>query len=93
MLTLLKSIRDDDEFEYLISAGIALNVQAITTPTFPLIGSSGKDHTVHSALNTSVEDENYHVKKAVVLSDDREIMIIARRKREFSPPNDLFGSK
>ena len=26
-----------DEFEYLISAGIALNVQAISTPVFPLI--------------------------------------------------------
>ena len=33
----------EDEFEYLISAGIALNVQAISTPTFPLIESSGKN--------------------------------------------------
>ncbi|MBQ0026244.1 MAG: ATP-binding protein [Lachnospiraceae bacterium] len=32
-----------DEFEYLISAGIALNVQAITNPVFPLIESSGKN--------------------------------------------------
>jgi uncharacterized protein len=32
-----------DEFEYLISAGIALNVQAISTPVFPLIESSGKN--------------------------------------------------
>lgn len=32
-----------DEFEYLISSGIALNVQAISTPTFPLIESSGKN--------------------------------------------------
>ena len=32
-----------DEFEYLISAGIALNVQAISNPTFPLIESSGKN--------------------------------------------------
>lgn len=32
-----------DEFEYLISAGIALNVQAIATPVFPLIESSGKN--------------------------------------------------
>lgn len=31
-----------DEFEYLISAGIALNVQAISNPVFPLIESSGK---------------------------------------------------
>ena len=32
-----------DEFEYLISAGIALNVQAISNPKFPLIESSGKN--------------------------------------------------
>ena len=32
-----------DEFDYLISAGITLNVQAISTPTFPLIESSGKN--------------------------------------------------
>ena len=32
-----------DEFEYLISAGIALNVQAISNPVFPLIESSGKN--------------------------------------------------
>ena len=32
-----------DEFEYLISAGVALNVQAISTPVFPLIESSGKN--------------------------------------------------
>lgn len=32
-----------DEFDYLISAGIALGVQAIATPVFPLIESSGKN--------------------------------------------------
>ena len=148
----------EDEFEYLISAGIALNVQAISTPTFPLIESSGKnllklylndvgiltailygnnirailedersinlgsvyesvvaseliahgfnlyyydnrskgevdylidnydslsavpievksgkDYTVHSALNNFVKNDDYHVKKAFVLSNAREI--------------------
>ncbi|MBR3586279.1 MAG: ATP-binding protein [Oscillospiraceae bacterium] len=148
----------EDEFEYLISAGIALNVQAISTPNFPLIESSGKnllklylndvgiltailygnnirailddeksinlgsvyesvvaselsahgyklfyydnrskgevdfliddydslsavpievksgkDYTIHSALNTFVKNEDYHVNKAVVLSNSREI--------------------
>ena len=147
-----------DEFEYLISAGIALNVQAISTPVFPLVESSGKnllklylndvgiltgilygsnirailgdersvnlgsvyetvvaseliahghklfyydnrtkgevdyliddydslsavpievksgkDYTVHSALNAFVANEDYHVKKALVLSNEREI--------------------
>lgn len=32
-----------DEFDYLINAGIALEVRAISTPVFPLIESSGKN--------------------------------------------------
>lgn len=148
----------EDEFEYLISAGIALNVQAISNPRFPLtesegknllklylndvgilsgilygnnirailddarsinLGSvyesvvaseliahghklfyydnrskgevdyliddyeslsavpievkSGKDYTVHSALNCFVNNEEYHIQKAFVLSNERVI--------------------
>lgn len=33
----------EDEFEYLISSGIALNVQAISKPSFPLIESTSKN--------------------------------------------------
>ena len=147
-----------DEFEYLISAGIALNVQAISNPRFPLaesqgknllklylndvgllsgilyghniqailedvrsinLGSvyetvvaseliahgytlfyydnrskgevdfliddyeglsvvpievkSGKDYMVHSALNTFVSQDEYHIQNAFVLSNQREI--------------------
>ena len=147
-----------DEFEYLISAGIALNVQAVSNPHFPLaetegknllklylndvgilsallygnnirailedvrsinLGSvyetvvaselaahgyklfyydnrnrgevdyliddynslsvvpievkSGKDYTVHSALNHFVNNEEYHIQTAFVLSNTREI--------------------
>ena len=147
-----------DEFEYLISAGIALNVQAISNPAFPLIEStgknllklylndvgiltgilygnniravlddersitlssvyetvvaseliahghnlfyydnrnkgevdyliddydslsavpievkSGKDYTVYSALNTFVSNEDYHIKKAFVVSNERTV--------------------
>ena len=125
-----KTFRDySDEFEYLISAGIALPVQAISNPVFPLIESagknllklylvyetvvagelaahgyklyyydnrskgevdyliddysslsavplevkSGKDYTVHSALNTFVQNEDYHIKKAFVLSNERNV--------------------
>lgn len=32
-----------EEFEYMISSGIALNVQAVSQPTFPMIESSGKN--------------------------------------------------
>lgn len=147
-----------DEFDYLVSAGIALNVQAISTPVFPLLESSGKnllklylndvgiltgllygnniravlsdqtsvnlgsvyesvvaseliahgyqlfyydnrtkgevdyliddyeslsavpievksgkDYTVHSALNTFVQNEDYHIKKAFVVSNERKV--------------------
>ena len=147
-----------DEFDYLISAGITLNVQAISNPVFPLIEStgknllklylndvgiltgilygnniravlddersinlgsvyetavaseliahghklfyydnrskgevdyliddydslsavpievkSGKDYAVHSALNTFVNNEDYHIKKAFVVSNERNV--------------------
>lgn len=32
-----------DEFEYLISAGVALEVKAVSTPSYPLVGNSGKN--------------------------------------------------
>ncbi|MDO4853481.1 MAG: AAA family ATPase [Clostridia bacterium] len=149
-----------DEFEYLISAGIALDVNAISNPVFPLsqsagknllklylndvglltgvlygnniravlddeaginLGSvyesvvaqeliahghklfyydnrtkgevdyliddydslsavpievkSGKDYTIHSALSTFVNNADYHVKKAYVLSNERQISV------------------
>lgn len=148
-----------EEFEYLISAGIALNVQAISNPVFPLIESagknllklylndvgiltgilyayniravlddeksinlgsvyetvvaselvahghrlfyydnrnkgevdyltddydslsvvpievkSGKDYTVHSALSSFVKNEDYHIKKAYVVSNERTVL-------------------
>lgn len=154
-----KTFRDySDEFEYLISAGIALNVQAISNPVFPLIESSGKnllklylndvgiltgilygnniravlddnksinlgsvyetvvaseliahghklfyydnrskgevdyliddydtlsvvpievksgkDYTIHSALNNFVQNDGYNIKKAIVVSNERNI--------------------
>ena len=162
-----------DEFEYLISAGIALNVQAISNPAFPLIEStgknllklylndvgiltgilygnniravlddersinlgsvyesvvaselmahgyklfyydnrskgevdyliddydslsavpievkSGKDYTVHSALNALAQNEDYHIKKAFVLSNAREIT--AKGKVTYLPIYDIM---
>ena len=147
-----------DEFDYLVSAGIALNVRAISTPVFPLLESSGKnllklylndvgiltgllygnniravlsdqtsvnlgsvyesvvaseliahgyqlfyydnrtkgevdyliddyeslsavpievksgkDYTLHSALNTFVQNEDYYIKKAFVVSNERKV--------------------
>ncbi len=147
-----------DEFEYLISSGIALGVQAVLNPSFPLIETSGKnllklylndpglltdvlykdniravlddvdsinlgsvyesvvaseliahghklfyydnrkkgevdyliddyqnlsvvpievksgkDYSVHSALNVFTKNEDYGIKKAIVLSNEREV--------------------
>ena len=39
----------------------------------PIEVKSGKDYTVHSALNAFVTNEDYHVKKAFVLSNTRRI--------------------
>ena len=162
-----------DEFDYLISAGIALSVQAISNPVFPLIQSSGKnllklylndvgilsgilygnniqailsdeesinlgsvyecvvaseliahghklfyydnrtkgevdfliddydslsavpievksgkDYTVHSALNAFVSNDDYHVKKAIVLSNEREIA--TKNKITYLPIYDIM---
>lgn len=152
-----------DEFDYLTNSGIAIDVNAITNPTFPLIQSSGKnllklylndvglltniyyknnieavlnsqnsvnlgtvyesvvaselkahnynlfyydnkkngevdfliddyddlsvvplevksgeDYSIHSALNNLLSNENYHIKKGYVLSNNREIKIKGR---------------
>lgn len=162
-----------DEFEYLISAGIALNVQAVSNPHFPLaetegknllklylndvgilsallygnnirailgdvrsinLGSiyetvvaselaahgyklfyydnrtkgevdyliddynslsvvpievkSGKDYTVHSALNHFVNNVEYHIQTAFVLSNAREIM--AKGRITYLPIYDIM---
>lgn len=41
-------------------------------PSFHLF-KSGKDYTVHSALNAFVQNEDYHIKKAFVVSNERSV--------------------
>ena len=55
--------------------------------TVPIKVKSGKDYTVHSALNTFVRNEGYQVKKAIVLSNEREI------KTEPFPPKTERAQK
>lgn len=43
------------------------------TGTGPIEVKSGKNYTIHSALNTLVTDEDYRVKKAFVLSNERNV--------------------
>ena len=63
-----------DEFEYLISAGIALNVQAISNPSFPLVQSSSKNllklYLNDVGILTSIL---YGNNIRVVLDDERSI--------------------
>lgn len=63
-----------DEFDYLINAGIALEVKAISQPSFPLIESSGKN-----LLKLYLNDVGiltgllYHTNISAVLDDVRSI--------------------
>ena len=58
--------RSKGEVDYLIDDYDSLSA-------IPIEVKSGKDYTVHSALNTFVKNEDYHIKKAFVLSNSREI--------------------
>jgi hypothetical protein len=46
-----------------------------TLSTVPIEVKSGKDYTVHSALNTFVRNEDYHIKKAYVVSNERMVTV------------------
>ena len=39
----------------------------------PIEVKSGKDYSVHSALNVFTKNEDYGIKKAIVLSNEREV--------------------
>lgn len=58
--------RSKGEVDYLIDDYESLS-------TVPIEVKSGKDYTIHSALTAFVSNEDYHVKKAYVLSNKREI--------------------
>ncbi|MGN1025257.1 MAG: ATP-binding protein [Faecousia sp.] len=58
--------RSKGEVDYLIDDYAGLS-------TVPIEVKSGKDYTVHSALNAFVQNEDYHIQKAFVLSNERTI--------------------
>ena len=58
--------RNRGEVDYLIDDYDALSV-------VPIEVKSGKDYTVHSALNHFILNEDYNIKKAYVLSNNREV--------------------
>lgn len=59
--------RDKGEVDYLIDDYDSLSV-------VPVEVKSGKDYTVHSALSNFTKNESYNLKKAYVLSNEREII-------------------
>lgn len=58
--------RNKGEVDYLIDDYDTLSV-------VPIEVKSGKDYTVYSALNHFVQNEDYHIQNAIVLSNAREI--------------------
>ena len=56
--------RSKGEVDYLIDDYDSLSAAPIIEV------KSGKDYTVHSALNTFVSNKDYHIKKAFVLSNE-----------------------
>lgn len=59
--------RSKGEVDYLIDDYVSLS-------TVPIEVKSGKDYTVHSALNAFTQNEDYHIQKAFVVSNEREII-------------------
>ncbi|MDO4492463.1 MAG: AAA family ATPase [Clostridia bacterium] len=60
--------RKRGEVDYLIDDYGTLSVA-------PIEVKSGKDYTVHSALNAFVQNEEYHIRRAFVVSNEREITV------------------
>jgi predicted AAA+ superfamily ATPase len=55
------------EVDFLVESDMLLSV-------VPIEVKSGKDYTVHSALTTFITTKEYGIKKAYVLSNDRNVV-------------------
>ena len=63
--------RNKGEVDYLIDDYESLSA-------VPIEVKSGKNYTVHSALNSFVQNEDYHIKKAFVISNERSVKTIGK---------------
>lgn len=63
--------RSKGEVDYLIDDYDSLSA-------VPIEVKSGKDYTVHSAPNTFVGNEDYHIKKALVVSNERTVKTVGK---------------
>ena len=73
-----------DEFDYLISAGIALSVQAISTPVFPLIQSSGKNLLKLYLNDVGILSGILYGNNRLPTDTSSSTMIIAQKERSIS---------
>lgn len=63
-----------DEFDYLISAGVALDVKAISTPTYPLVENSGKNLLKLYLNDVGILTAIYYRNNIrAIMSDDKSI--------------------
>ena len=60
--------KKNGEVDYLIDDADNLSI-------IPIEVKSGKDYTIHSALDRFISNDDYNVKKAYVLSNEREVFI------------------
>jgi len=58
--------RKQGEVDYLIDNHTTMNVH-------PIVVKSGKDYTVHSALNNLLNNLDYHIPSATVISNERAV--------------------
>lgn len=63
--------RQRGEVDFLIDDYSALSI-------LPVEVKSGKDYTVHSALNNLLSIPDYHVKSGLVLSNEREVKLVEK---------------
>lgn len=61
--------RYDNDFTWLVDAGIVIPVCNVDEPRYPLEVKSGKSYRRHSALSKALEIENYGIERAVVLHE------------------------
>lgn len=59
------------EVDYLVDDYSKLTV-------LPVEVKSGKDYTVHSALNTLLSNADYHIEEGVVLSNERNVRVVGK---------------
>ncbi len=76
--------RSKGEVDYLIDDYSSLS-------TIPIEVKSGKDYTIHSALNSFIRNEEYNIQKAYVLSNERKIF--SKGKITYIPIYNFLGRK